>query len=177
MFWLGLSISLVVGIGIVILILMKTREKKGGSAPETLSSVADDHTHSTPTPAPKTNNWKWIGGVFGGIGILLAVVFICWQIFSPAEAPPVGEKEDSTPLSLPLFTEYVTPCEVIEDREFYLESDDPIGEKFLGIDEVVIYSGRGRSQAPAGRWKGPIKFFDPSDPLNGKKSFRIYPKN
>jgi hypothetical protein len=76
-----------------------------------------------------------------------------------------------------IFTEHITPCEVTVNQEFWLESDDSIAQKFPGIDDVVIYSGRGKSDIPVGRWKGPISFYDPKDSLNGHKSFRIYRRN
>lgn len=114
--------------------------------------------------------------------IVITAVIISFSSSAKTEKGEDSEKKEKTsehgdyrPAPQPLFTEHVTPCEIVENGEFYLESDDPIAEKFPGIDGVIIYSGKGKSQAPSGRWKGPIKFFDPEDPLNGHKSFRIYP--
>ena len=111
----------------------------------------------------------------GGIAMVVIVGVILYHSITHKTPPP--DEMSTNVASITTFQEYLTPCEVTENRGFYLESDDSIAEKFPGISEVIIYPGKGKSRVPEGRYKGPIKFFDPSDSLNGHKSFRIYPVN
>ena len=127
------------------------------------------------TPQSGNSTLRW---VFLGLAFIVLIIIINSGINSCKRNNSEGDEtttDNSSSDKKPTFTTHITPCEWTENGEFYLESDDPIAQKFPSIPQIITYSGKGQSEVPYGRKKGPIKFWDPNDPINGRKKFRIYP--
>lgn len=108
------------------------------------------------------------------IVFIMFILFLYWLFFSPSKKEP--EQNGYKNQTQYGYISLTTPCEYEMNSGFTLESDDSIAQKFPGIKEIIIYPGRGELWVPHGRLKGLIKFFDPSNPKEGHKNFKIYPQ-
>jgi hypothetical protein len=142
------------------------------------SSHGGGHDHDHGHGSDSKKGISWLGVVIICL-IIFFVVPLIWNYFSEINKgqpykvlPPTGNTSNAV-----VFQAYTTPCEIIENGWFNVESDEPIGMKFPGVPKPVIYSGKGILNVPPGRLKGPVKFFDPKDEKNGNISFRIYSNN
>ena len=165
-----LIITLIIG-GAFLWFLFKRPKEKSKANINKSGTIKNDNTQPLQTPNKKG---EWLGKILLVVFLLILAIFIYRIFFFPSKKED-GQKGYSNQTQYG-YINLTTPCEYEMNNAFTLESDDPIAQKFPGIDEPIIYAGKGESWIPPGRLKGYIKFYDPTNPKEGHKNFRIYPR-